>query len=42
MYSTHNVGKSVMAERFIRNLIKFIRRWRQYQKYIYWKIRWDG
>ena len=33
MYSTHNEGKSVVAERFIRNLkIKFINTWLQHQK----------
>ena len=33
MYSTHNEGKSVVAERFIRTLkTKFTNTWRKYQK----------
>ena len=33
MYSTHNEGKSVIAERFISTLkMKFINTWLQYQK----------
>ena len=33
MYSTHNDGKSVIAERFIRTIkIKFINTWLQYRK----------
>ena len=34
MYSTHNEGKSVVAERFIETLkkTKFISIWLQYQK----------
>ena len=32
-YSTHNEGKYVIAERFIRTLkLKFINTWLQYQK----------
>ena len=37
MYSTHNEGKSAVAERFIRTLkLKFISTWLQYQKCVYW------
>ena len=37
MYSTHNEGKSAVAERFIRTLkLKFIGIWLQYQKCVYW------
>ena len=32
MYSIHNKGKSVVAERFVRTLKKFINTWIQYQK----------
>ena len=33
MYSTHNEGKSVIAERFIRTLrMKFVNTWLQLQK----------
>ena len=32
MYSTYNEGKSVIAERFIRTLIKFSNTLLQYQK----------
>ena len=32
MYSTYNDGKSVIAERFIRTLIKFLNTLLQYQK----------
>ena len=36
MYSKHNEGKSVVAERFIRTLKKSINTWIQYQKCVYW------
>ena len=38
MYSMHNEGKSVIAERFIKTLkMKFINTWFQYQKIcVYW------
>ena len=37
MDSTHNEGKSVVAERFIRTLkLKFTSTWLQYQKCVYW------
>ena len=32
MYSTYNEGKSVIAERFIRTLIKFLNTLLQYQR----------
>ena len=33
MYSTHNKGKSVVAERFVRTLkLKSTNAWHQYQK----------
>ena len=35
MYSTHNEGKSVVAERFIRTLrIQFVNTWHQYQNIV--------
>ena len=39
MYSTHNEGKSVVAERLLLlelQKIKFISIWLQYQKYVCW------
>ena len=36
MYSMHNKGKAVVAERFIRTLrVKFVNTWLQYQKRVY-------
>ena len=41
IYSAHNEGKSVIAERFIRTLkTKFISAWLQYQKMFILIIRW--
>ena len=41
MYSTHNEGKSVIAERFIKTLkMKFINMWLQFQKMFILVIRW--
>ena len=35
MYSTHNEGKSLIAERFIRTMKKSINTWLQFQKKVY-------
>ena len=41
MYSTHNEGKSVIAERFVKTLkMKFINMWLQFQKMFILVIRW--
>ena len=43
MYSTHNERKCAVAERFIRTVKnKIINTWSQYQKCVYWTIRWDS